>query len=78
MTDPAANSPSSPSGDWNVAARSDATATVSRGLVRDFLQFAWEEKWWWIVPSVLMFALLGVMLFAAQGSQIAPFFYALF
>ncbi len=48
------------------------------GFVRDFLRFAWQEKWWWIVPMLLIVGLLGVMLFAAQGNQIAPFFYALF
>ncbi|MSR48103.1 MAG: hypothetical protein EXS13_13770 [Planctomycetes bacterium] len=67
----------SPSGDWDVAART-STAPVERGLIGEFLHFAWEEKWWWILPSVLMVIGLGVMLYAAQGSQIAPFFYALF
>lgn len=51
---------------------------VQRGFVRDFLRFAWEEKWWWIVPSAGILVLLGVMLWAAQGNQVAPFFYALF
>ncbi len=74
MTDPA-----TPPSDWNVSARDGASATTeSRGFVRDFLRFAWEEKWWWIVPSVLMFAALGLLLMAAQGGQVAPFFYALF
>jgi hypothetical protein len=68
-----------PPSEWDVTARA-ATPTVpeSRGWFRDFLQFAWEEKWWWIVPSVLMFGLLGYLLMVAQGGAVAPFFYALF
>ncbi len=71
----APDSSSSPSS-WDPTHRADAAAPA--GFVRDFLRFAWEEKWWWIVPMVLIVGLLGVMLFAAQGNQIAPFFYALF
>jgi len=62
---------------WDPTAK-PADAVASRGVVADFLHFAWEEKWWWIVPSVLTLGLLGFMLIAAQGNQIAPFFYALF
>lgn len=62
---------------WDPTAK-PADAVVSRGIVADFLHFAWEEKWWWIVPSVLTLGLLGFMLVAAQGNTIAPFFYALF
>lgn len=68
---------SSPSSGWDPTAPAAATA-VQRGLLFDFFHFAWEEKWWWIVPSLLTLAGLGVMLYAAQGNQIAPFFYALF
>ncbi|MBM4015704.1 MAG: hypothetical protein FJ293_12175 [Planctomycetes bacterium] len=71
--------PATPPSDWNVTTRdSAAAAPESRGFIRDFLRFAWEEKWWWIVPSVLVFAVLGFLLVAAQGGQVAPFFYALF
>ncbi|MBL8842425.1 MAG: hypothetical protein JNL90_12975 [Planctomycetes bacterium] len=70
-------SDASPPSSWDPTQPASA-APESGGFVRDFLRFAWEEKWWWIVPMVLIVGLLGVMLFAAQGNTIAPFFYALF
>lgn len=46
-------------------------------LMREFLQFAWQNKAWWIVPLVLMLLLLGLLIFA--GSSAAPtFIYTLF
>ena len=50
----------------------------ARGFVADFFLFAWQNKAWWIVPTVVILVLLGGMLLIAQGNQIAPFFYVLF
>jgi len=36
------------------------------------------RKKFWLVPSLLMMALLGGLLVLIQGSSIAPFIYALF
>jgi len=52
-------------------------APAKQGFLREFLQFAWEEKIWWITPTVLILVLLAVLVFYAQGGAIAPFFYAL-
>lgn len=45
-------------------------------LLREFGEFAWHNKAWWIVPIVLMLLLLSVLIFA--GSSAAPFIYTLF
>ena len=54
------------------------TASAERGFFADLALFAWENKWWWITPTLLILVGLGVMVWFAQGQQIAPFFYALF
>ncbi len=45
-------------------------------LLKEFGEFAWHNKAWWIVPIVLMLLLLSVLIFA--GSSAAPFIYTLF
>jgi len=45
-------------------------------LLKEFGEFAWHNKAWWIVPVVLILLLLSVLIFA--GSSAAPFIYTLF
>ncbi len=45
-------------------------------LGREFVDFAWQNKAWWIVPIVLVLLLLGI--FIVTGSSVAPFIYTLF
>ena len=45
-------------------------------LLAEFAGFAWHNKAWWIVPIVLIFLLLGLLLFTGQAA--APFIYTLF
>ena len=45
-------------------------------LLKEFGEFAWHNKAWWIVPIVIMLLLLSVLIFA--GSSAAPFIYTLF
>ena len=45
-------------------------------LLKEFGEFAWHNKAWWIVPVVLVLLLLSVLIFA--GSSAAPFIYTLF
>ena len=45
-------------------------------LLKEFGEFAWHNKAWWIVPIVLVLLLLSVLIFA--GSSVAPFIYTLF
>lgn len=45
-------------------------------LLREFGEFAWQNKAWWIVPVVIILLLLSVLIFV--GSSVAPFIYTLF
>jgi hypothetical protein len=38
--------------------------------------FAWENKAWWLVPTVLVLMLLGFLIISGQA--VAPFIYTLF
>ena len=76
MSEPTA--PKSTSWDPEAKPAAGADATVERGFFADLLVFAWENKWWWIVPTLVILLGLGTMIFFAQEQQIAPFFYALF
>ena len=47
------------------------------GIMGEFWTFLWENKIWWLAPTVLVLAVLALVLFLAGGSVVAPFFYAL-
>lgn len=36
------------------------------------------RKKWWLLPIVLLIALMGLVLVFAQGSALAPFIYTIF
>jgi ABC-type dipeptide/oligopeptide/nickel transport system permease subunit len=42
-------------------------------MLRDFGQFAWQNKAWWIVPVVIILLLLSALIFV--GTSVAPFLY---
>ena len=44
----------------------------------EFLKFAWQEKYYWIVPMVLVFLLLGILVFFFESTTVTPFIYTLF
>ncbi|OQA27011.1 MAG: hypothetical protein BWY59_01197 [Verrucomicrobia bacterium ADurb.Bin345] len=46
-------------------------------LLREFGEFAWQNKAWWIVPMVLVLLLLALLVFAGQSAAPA-FIYTLF
>jgi hypothetical protein len=45
-------------------------------LLKEFGEFAWHNKAWWIVPIVLVLLLVGILIVAGQSA--APFIYTLF
>jgi uncharacterized integral membrane protein len=45
-------------------------------LLKEFGEFAWHNKAWWIVPVVLLLLLVAVLI--ATGQAAAPFIYTLF
>ena len=45
-------------------------------LLKEFGQFAWHNKAWWIVPIVLVLLILALLI--VTGGATAPFIYTLF
>jgi hypothetical protein len=46
-------------------------------LHKEFFLFLKENKKWWLIPILLVLALMGVLV-ALSGSAVAPFIYPLF
>lgn len=49
----------------------------SPGFVADLLQFVLQSGKWWLIPTVLVLVLFGVILILG-GTSAAPFIYSLF
>lgn len=47
-------------------------------ILREFWDFLKVRKRWWLTPIVVMLLLLGLLIFFAQSSAVAPFIYTLF
>jgi hypothetical protein len=47
-------------------------------LIVEFWEFVKERKRYWLFPIIIILSLLGMTIFFAQGSAVAPFIYALF
>jgi hypothetical protein len=48
------------------------------GILKEFWDFLRVRKRWWLAPIVIMLLLLGLLIFFAQSSTVAPFIYTLF
>ena len=46
-------------------------------LHKEFVLFLKENKKWWLIPIILVLALMGLLV-ALSGSAVAPFIYPLF
>lgn len=47
-------------------------------FIKEMWSFLRQRKKFWMLPLLLVMALLGVLIVMAQGSAIAPFIYTLF
>jgi len=47
-------------------------------IVRELWAYMRARKKFWLIPILLVMALLGGLLVLAQGSAVAPFIYTLF
>lgn len=54
------------------------TLSGRAGILKELFAFLWENRLWWMIPFVLVLALVGVLIVFAQTSPVAPFMYALF
>jgi uncharacterized protein DUF5989 len=47
-------------------------------VLKDLFRFLWINRLWWMVPIVLVFLLLGILIWLTQSSAVASFIYTLF
>jgi competence protein ComGC len=47
-------------------------------FIKEMWRFLRQRKKFWLLPILLIMALLGVLIVLAQGSAVAPFIYTLF
>ena len=47
-------------------------------VLGELFQFLRQEKKYWLVPIVIVFALFGLLIVFSQTSAVAPFIYSLF
>ena len=47
-------------------------------FIKEMWSFLRQRKKFWLLPILLVMALLGVLIVMAQGSVVAPFIYTLF
>lgn len=47
-------------------------------FIKDLWAFLRSRKKYWLLPILVMMALLGALIVFAQGSAVAPFIYSLF
>ena len=45
-------------------------------LLKEFFEFAWQNKAWWLIPLVVILLIMGILIFSGQAG--APFIYTLF
>jgi hypothetical protein len=48
------------------------------GLTSELWGFMRARKKWWLLPLILLLALVGSLLVFAKGSVLAPFIYTIF
>ena len=46
-------------------------------ILRELMQFLWQNKLWWMIPIIITLIVLGVFVWFAQSAAV-PFIYTLF
>ncbi len=47
------------------------------GIVREFFEFIWEDKKWWLVPIIVILLLMVIFIALMESPGILPFIYPL-
>jgi len=47
-------------------------------ILKELFSFLWKNKLWWMMPILIIFILLGILIWLAQNSAVIPFIYTLF
>ncbi|MBI3926601.1 MAG: hypothetical protein HY319_13755 [Armatimonadetes bacterium] len=48
------------------------------GTLKEFFQFLWEQKMWWMIPMILVLLLFVGLIVLGSSSGVGPFIYTLF
>ena len=52
--------------------------TARFGIVGRLLEYLWRERFWWMIPAIVIILLFGALILFSQSSAVAPFIYTLF
>ena len=47
-------------------------------IVREFFQFLWEKKLWWIAPIIIILLAMAGLVIVFEHSSVLPFIYTIF
>ncbi|MCD6423203.1 MAG: hypothetical protein J7L42_03705 [Elusimicrobia bacterium] len=47
-------------------------------VFKEFFQFAWQNKKFWLIPIILILIILGIFIVFFESAAVAPFIYTLF
>jgi len=47
-------------------------------FIIEFLRFLIKRKKFWLYPTIIVLALLGILIIASEGTAIAPLIYTIF
>ncbi|MBU2528356.1 hypothetical protein KKF70_03100 [bacterium] len=47
-------------------------------FVKEFFQFAWEGKKYWLIPMGMILLFLSIFIIFFESAAVAPFIYTLF
>lgn len=51
--------------------------TNNKSLIFEVWDYLKVRKKWWLLPIIIMLALVGVLIIATQSSVVSPFIYAM-
>ncbi len=51
---------------------------IDMGTLIEFIEFAMQNKKWWLIPFVLLIGAISLVLYVGSGTVAAPFVYTLF
>lgn len=47
-------------------------------IVKELLNFFWQQKLWWMIPFLLVLLLISILIIFTHSSPIVPFLYTAF
>lgn len=51
---------------------------ANQSIISEFWEFLKVRKRYWLLPIIMMLAVMGFLIIFTEGSAVAPFIYALF